>query len=147
MTGSWHRKQSHKITVMSWIYAHGRWTYTKRGWAYFRELWYFPKIRPPHTLVTLALFMYTCCDSSMPLLSCICLCNSSKWCLPSFVSPSSCTVLLLQCFLLSSMYCAINGWAYFQVKSTLWNNFLQKRGMGVFSYVHVSMYVCVCVCM
>ena len=30
--------------------------------------------------------------------------NNSKWCLPSFVSPSSCTVLLLWCFLQNWMY-------------------------------------------
>ena len=39
----------------------------------------------------------------MPLLSCACLCNNSKLCLPSFVSPSSCIVVLLQCF-----YCTVH---------------------------------------
>ena len=33
------------------------------------------------------------------------------------------------------MYCGINGWAYFREKSTLCNNFIQKRGVGVFSRV------------
>ena len=46
-----------------------------------------------------SLVMYACCgDSAMPLLSCASLCNNRKWCLPSLVSPSSCTVLLLWCF-------------------------------------------------
>ena len=36
-----------------------------------------------HT-VSLALILYTCSDSAVPLLSCACLCNNSKWCLPSF---------------------------------------------------------------
>ena len=40
----------------------------------------------------------TCRDSVIPLLSCAYLCNSSEWL--SFVCPSTCTVLLLQCFLL-----------------------------------------------
>ena len=47
--------------------------------------------------------MYTCGASVVPLLSCICLCNNSKWCLPSFVSPSSCSALLFWCFLHGSM--------------------------------------------
>ena len=56
---------------------------------------------PTSHSVSLALVICACCDSSMPLLSCTCLCNNSKWCLLSFVSPSSCTVVLLQCFLLN----------------------------------------------
>ena len=44
--------------------------------------------------------IYACSDSAMLLLSCACLCNNSKWDLPLLVSPSSCSVLLLQCFLL-----------------------------------------------
>ena len=56
---------------------------------------------PTSRAVSLALFMYACCDSAMPLLSCACLCNNSKWCLPSFVSPSSYTVL--QCYLIFSL--------------------------------------------
>ena len=51
---------------------------------------------PTSHTVSLALFIYACCDSAILLLSCACLCNNSKWCLPSFVSPSSYTVL--QCF-------------------------------------------------
>ena len=56
--------------------------------------------------VSLALDICACSDSAMPLLSCACLCNNSKWCLPSFVSPSSCTVLLLGCFLLNITACS-----------------------------------------
>ena len=40
----------------------------------------------------------------------------------------------------NSMYCSKNGWAYFREKSTLCNNFIQKKGgggggVGVFSRV------------
>ena len=76
-------------------------------------------------------------DFAMPVLSCACLCNNSNWCLP-FVSPSSCTVLLLWCFLLNitaCSYCGINRWAYLQEKATLCNNFIQKREVGIFSRV------------
>ena len=41
-------------------------------------------------------------------------------------------ILLLRCFLLNSMYCGINGWAYFREKSILCNNFIIKGGLGVF---------------
>ena len=52
----------------------------------------------PHTshAVSLHLFAYSFGDSALPLLSCACLHNNSKWYLPSFVSPSSCIVLLIQ---------------------------------------------------
>ena len=74
---------------------------------------------------SLALFMYTCSDPAMSLsLSCTCLC---KWCLPSFVSPSSCTVLLLRRFLHNRMYCSIlNRWA--NLATTLFKN----RGWAYF---------------
>ena len=52
---------------------------------------------PTSHAVSLALGMYSCSDSAMPPLSCACLCSNSKWCLPSFVNPSPCTVLLLPC--------------------------------------------------
>ena len=51
--------------------------------------------------------MHEVSDSAMPLLLCTCLCNNSKWCWPSFVSPSSCTVHYC-------MYYNINEWAYFR---------------------------------
>ena len=60
---------------------------------------------PTSHAVSVALVIYTCSDSAMPLLSCAYLCNNSKLCLPSFVSPSSCTVLLLGCFLLNITAC------------------------------------------
>ena len=76
------------------------------GWVYFRELLYFSR-KYAHLTHSLALVICVCSDSAMPLLSCTCLCNNSKWCLavPSFVSPSSCTVLLLRCFLLNITAC------------------------------------------
>ena len=52
-------------------------------------------------------------NSTTSLLSCACLYNNSKWYLSSFVSPSSCTVLLLWCFLLNITTCTvvcINRW-------------------------------------
>ena len=85
------------------------------------------KIHPPHT--QLALFVYTFGDFAMPLLSCAWLCNNSKWWLHLVTNPSSCTVQLFWCFLLkkNSMYYCINRWKHFQEKSTLCNNFIQKR--------------------
>ena len=56
--------------------------------------------------VTVAQFVhvYACSDSAMPLLSHACLC---KWCLSSFVSPSSCTLLLLWSFMLNMTSCIV----------------------------------------
>ena len=79
------------------------------GWAYFRELWYFTW-KYAHLTHSLALVICACSDSAMPLLSCACLCTNSKWCLPSFVSPSYCTVLLLHCFLLNITACLQHNW-------------------------------------
>ena len=83
----------------------------------------------PTSHVSLALVMFACNDPAM-----LRLCNNSKWYLPSFVSLFSC------CFvgashLHNSMYCCINRWAYFQEKSTLCNNFVQKWGVGLLSRV------------
>ena len=58
---------------------------------------------PTSHAVSLALFMYACSDSAM-LFPCACLC---KWCLSSFVSPSSCSVLLLWCFLVDVTACTM----------------------------------------
>ena len=76
----------------------------KEGVVYFRELLYFSR-KYTHLTHSLALVICACSDSAMSLLSCACLCNNSKWCLLSFVSPSSCTVLLLCCFLLNITAC------------------------------------------
>ena len=63
-------------------------------------------------------------------LSCTCLCNNNKWCLPSFVSPSPCTVLLLQYFLLNKTACIyINRWSYFWAFAT---TSFKKRGGFIF---------------
>ena len=53
---------------------------------------------PTSHTVSLTLVICACSDSAMPLLS-RALWNNSNQCLPSFVSPSSCIVLLLRCFL------------------------------------------------
>ena len=92
---------------------------------------------PTSHAVSLSLVMYACCDPATPLLSCTCLCKNRKWCLPSFVSPSSYTVH-------NCMYYSINGWVYFREKSTLCNNFIQKRGWAYFSrlrYLYTSVAV------
>ena len=62
-----------------------------------------------------------------------CLCNNSKCCLPSFASPSSCTVLLILLVRLAHncMYYITKRWAHFRGKSSLCNNFIQKRGVGL----------------
>ena len=81
---------------------------------------------PTSHTASLTQLMYTCCDFAMPLLSSACLCNNSKCCLASLVTPSSCTVLLLWCFLLKypaemggRAYIATTSfkkgrWAYFE---------------------------------
>ena len=79
----------------------------------------------------------------MPLLSCTCLiCNNSKWCLLSFVSPSSCTVLLLHCFLFNKIACGINRWAYFRERkapfaTTLLVGLAYFRGWAYFQRIMV----------
>ena len=77
-----------------------------------------------------------CSDSEIPctylliqyasFLSCTCLYNDSKWCLPSIVSPSSCTALLLWCFLLGILQ--RETW-----KSTLCIKFSHKRRVGLYT--------------
>ena len=62
-----------------------------------------------HT-VSLALFAYVYSDPATPLLSCTCLCNKTKWCLPSFVrDPPLAQCLLLWCFLLNMPICIVRG--------------------------------------
>ena len=95
---------------------------SKRGVGVFSRVVIFRlKIHLPH--IQLVIVMYACSDSAMPLLSRTCLCNNSKWCLPSFVSPSSYIVLLLQ-----------HKWVGV-LKNTLCNHFIKKRGVGLFSTV------------
>ena len=73
-------------------------------------------------------------DSAMPLLSCAWLRNNSKWCPPSFVSPSFCTVLLLQCFLLNITACTVAqiGGRTFERKA-LFATTSFKKGVGLIS--------------
>ena len=76
---------------------------------YFWELWYFSWKCPPQT-VSLVLFMDACHE----------LAYNSKCCLPSFVSLSSCTVLL-------------NKWAYFwEKKHSLQQLHSKKRWWAYF---------------
>ena len=65
----------------------------------------------------------------------VCLCNNSKWFLPSFVSSFSCTVLLLWCFLLDitgCTACCLNSWSYFREKAIVP---FKKGGGLIFSSV------------
>ena len=72
----------------------------------------------------------------MPFLSCTCLSNNSKLCLPSFVSHSSCRALLLLCFLLNigTLYCGISRWAYFDKKHPFATS-VKKGGWAYFQGV------------
>ena len=83
--------------------------------------------------VSLALVIWTCSDSAMPLLSCACLRNNSKSCLPSFVSSFPCTALLLLCFLLNITACTVAkmGGRTFERKVPFATTLL-KKGVGVF---------------
>ena len=85
------------------------WLLKMGGWVYFESCDISQENIPILHTVSLALFMCACSDFAMPLLSCTCLCNNSKLCLPSFVSPSSATVLLLRCFLLNITACTVMG--------------------------------------
>ena len=71
----------------------------------------------------------------MSFLSCACLHNNSKWCLPSLlVSPLAKWCFFHASCLHNSMYYCINRWHTFKrEKSTLCNNFIQKRGVSLFS--------------
>ena len=57
-------------------------------------------ICPPHKWL-----VYSC----MPTMILQCFFCNSKWCLPSFVSPSSCIVLFFQCFLPNITACTAAG--------------------------------------
>ena len=93
------------------------------------------KICPPQG-VSVPLFIDTCSATFVvPLLLCVCLYNNSKCRLPSFFSPSSCTVLnflVLLAYITACTSYNVNRWAYFQEKSNLWNNFIQKMRGGLF---------------
>ena len=90
---------------------------------------------PSSHAVTLALVIWARSNSSsMPLLSWACLLNNSKWCMPSYVSPSSYTVLLLWCFLLITM-----GGHTFKRKQLQSKQLHSKRGgriLGRLQYSH-----------
>ena len=88
------------------------------------------KIQPPHTQSST---IYVCRHAA--ILQCL-FCHTIAYAITvngvclHFVSPSSCTVLLLWWFLHNCMYTiGIKRWAYFRKKSTLCNNFVEKRGV------------------
>ena len=86
-----------------------------------------------HT-VSPALVICTCSDFAMPLLSCACLRNNSKSCLPSFVSSFPCTALLLLCFLLNITACTVArmGGCTFERKAPFATILLKKGGGRIF---------------
>ena len=87
------------------------------------------KIRPPHTQLYLCNHAVFCNAS----LSCSCLCNNSKWCLSSSVSRSSCTVLLLWCFLLHNpMYYIINISGHIFKKKHPLQQLYSKKGRPIY---------------
>ena len=116
------------------------------------------KTPTPH-IVSLVLFVW----HAMPFLSCPGLCSNSKWCLPSFVSPSSHTMLLPQCFLLNITVCTTphigvrtferkattsfkkGGWAllyvsrYWQVRNR-WTSLCVSELHSSTALLHVSRY-------
>lgn len=65
----------------------------KKGRVYFQELWYISRKYTHLACSTGCVCMQWFYKVSLSI------CSNSKWCLPWFVSPSSCTVLLLLCFL------------------------------------------------
>ena len=78
-------------------------SFSKRGLGIFlRVVMYIPlgNIPASHT-VSLVLVMYTCCDSAMPLLSCICLCITANGVRLHLLAPS----LAQCCFFGASCYC------------------------------------------
>ena len=79
-----------------------------------------------HTQSSPYMCMCACSDSAMHLLSC-------TWCLPSFVSPSSWT-MMPPCILVqhNSMYCHINGWVYFERKAPFAKTSLKKGWWAYF---------------
>ena len=89
---------------------------------------------PTSHAVSLVLVICTCSDSALPLLSCACFTDNSKWCLPSFVSPSSCTVLLLRCFLLNILHALLHKWVgvLSRVKHPLQQLHSKKGGGRIF---------------
>ena len=110
---------------------------------------------PTSHVVSLTLFVYACIDSAMLILLCACLCSNRKWCTPLlvpslFLLHSAASLVLLAYH--DSMYYCINRWAYFQKKSTLFNNFIQKGSglilrMGLFSRDYGTVVLLLALCL
>ena len=80
-------------------------------------------------------------SSLIYVLQCL-ICLVLHWCLPSFVTPSFCTVLLFWCFSLNIKSCTVAWIGVLSRETTLPPNFIQKRGVGLFSRgVFVGTYV------
>ena len=92
--------------------------------------------------------IFKSCRYFSPFLSCACLCNNTKWCLPSFVSPSSCIVLLL-CCTTACTGAQIGGHTverkvYFATTSFKKGGGVTFESGPIFSRLR---YMCVCVCL
>ena len=91
---------------------------------------------PTSHSVSLVLVICTCSDSSVSCHALAYAITANGVCLHLLVPALALSVLLLRASCLhNSTYCGINGWAYLREKSTLCNNFIQKRGVGIFSRV------------
>ena len=83
-------------------------------------------------------------------LSCAWLCNNSKRCLPSFVSPSSCTALLLRCFLFKHqpMPSPSEKWSgeQSQISWGLFQKVIRTNEMAIMcqSFTTVNLYSSIC---
>ena len=110
-----------------------KWLLKEGVGVFSRVVIFLSKIRSPHT-VSLALVIWTCSDFAMPLLSCACLRNNSKSCLPSFVSSFPCTALRLLCFLLNITACTVvrMGGRTFERKAPFATILLKKGGGHIF---------------
>ena len=110
-----------------------KWLLKEGVGVFSRVLIFLLKIRPLHTQSSLCVIC-TCSDFAMPLLSCACLCNNSKSCLPSFVSSFPCTALLLLCFLLNITACTVAkmGGRTFERKAPIATILLKKWGGRIF---------------
>ena len=77
-----------------------------------RVVKFLSKIPPPHTAVRVALFVHSC---SAFFVTRLLMQLQQMVPTPSFVSPSSCTVLLLWCL----TYYSLNKWQYFRERKAL----------------------------
>ena len=89
-----------------------------------------------HTQFSLAVYLYTCCDSTMPLLLFSCLCSNSKWC------PSSLLVTPPSCYCLSNASCLTAcTTAYIHIvreRTAPFHHLCLKKGVRVGLYIQYN---------